>query len=137
VAVINGTITPKMLNGGKPLVGHCDDGTRWAVAKITIPTGTTYSQTDRIRLTGFYDNDFESFYGVKIIRQVIAQLFGFPSLSTSLVKFRWNASTQRGELRGVGNGGSVAPAGPIDEVEVANGFAIAAGPVTADAHFFF
>lgn len=137
MAVINATVTAKFLQGGKPLRGHCEDGTRWAMGKITIPTGVSYARADQVRLVGFYSDDFLAVFGSRTIRQVIAQLIGFPSLSTGLVKFEWNATTQRGALRDVGNGGTPAPAGPIDEVELADAFAIAAGPCTAEALFFF
>lgn len=137
MAVINATLTAKFLQGGKPLRGNCETGLRWAMGKITIPTGTTYARADQVRLVGPYNDDFLAVFGERTIKQVIAQLMGFPSLSTGLVKFEWNATTQRGALRDVGNGGTPAPAGPLDEVELADGFAIGSGPNTAEALFFF
>lgn len=137
MTVINATLTPILGRAKTQLRGHLDDGTRYVRAKITIPTGTTYAQADKVRLIGPYAQDFYEVYGYRFIKQVLCGMIGFPSLSTGLVKLRWDAINQKASLRMVGNGGTPAPAGPIDEAELTDAFNIAAGPCTAEATLFF
>lgn len=137
MAVINATVVPILGRGGVMVSDRLDDGTRWARLKITIPTGTNYAQADKVRFFGGYGSDFYEVTGYRIIRQILCGLIGFPSLSTSLVKLRWDFASQKASLRIVGNGGTPAPAGPQDEAELTDAFAIAAGPCTAEATFFY
>lgn len=119
MAVVNGTVTPKLGPDNKPLVYYLDGGFRMAPCTINIPAGSVWAVADQIRLIGAYASDFSSQYGFKFIKQIIFNgnfvAKTLTGVTTGQVKGEWFAMPVDGQTAGqrlivyVGGAGATGP----------------------------
>lgn len=133
MADINIKITPRLGPNGKPLV-YVEDGIRRAPVKLTIPSGSTYSTTDRCRLVHQGTGNFQELYGSSRIKQVIMSGgFSTSGLNHGELHAEFLEPTQKLVLGKAGNSGSAA----LDAGEIANATALGSVLITAEASIYF
>jgi len=133
MADINIKITPRLGPNGQPLV-YFEDGMRRAPVKLTIPSGSTYSTTDRCRLVHQGTGNFQELYGSSRIKQVVMSGgFSTSGLNHGEMHAEWLEPTQKLVLGKAGNSGSAA----LDAGEIANATALGAVLITAEASIYF
>lgn len=133
MAVINATISPVQGRNGSPFWDYMGDGSKYTVCKITIPTGKTYSQVNRVKLVHDAGSDFSANYGSRTILKVFCEQFACADVSYGCFELGYVATSQTAVLRLAGNGGSGTPSGPQDSAEMTNGQALGNGVMTATA----
>lgn len=132
MAVIAGQITPKLGPDSRPIeVKVPGRHTMWW-CKLTLPAGTTYSTTDRIRFDHEGAGSCQKVLGSRIIKQILfSNGFSAAGFTTGEAKGEWIASAQQLSLRRTGTG---APGtGPLDDAEIANATGLGAGTITCEA----
>lgn len=133
MADINIKITPRLGPNGQPLV-YFEDGMRRAPVKLTIPSGSTYSTTDRCRLVHQGTGNFQELYGSSRIKQVIMSGgFSTSGLNHGELHAEFLEPTQKLVLGKAGNSGSAA----LDAGEIANATALGSVLITAEASIYF
>ncbi len=133
MADINIKITPRLGPNGQPLV-YVEDGIRRAPVKLTIPSGSTYSTTDRCRLVHQGTGNFQELYGSSRIKQVIMSGgFSTSGLNHGELHAEFLEPTQKLVLGKAGNSGSAA----LDAGEIANATALGSVLITAEASIYF
>ena len=137
MAIINVTVTPKQGPNGKSMVFDTDGGLKYTVCKLTIPSGQTYSQVNRIALVHDAGSDFRSHYGARIIKAVLCEAFACNNVSFGALQLGFLPATQVAGLLVQGNGGGVSPTGPQDGAELANATALGTGTMTATAEIYW
>lgn len=133
MADINIKITPRLGPNGQPLV-YFEDGMRRAPVKLTIPSGSTYSTTDRCRLVHQGTGNFQELYGSSRIKQVVMSGgFSTSGLNHGELHAEFLEPTQKLVLGKAGNSGSAA----LDAGEIANATALGSVLITAEASIYF
>lgn len=132
MAVIAGQISPKLGPDSRPIKVNIPGGHTMWWCKITLPAGTTYSTTDRIRFDHGGAGSCQTMLGALIIKQILfSNGFSAAGLTTGEAKGEWVASSQQLTLRRTG---TAAPGtGPLDDAEVANGSTLGAGTISCEA----
>lgn len=135
MAVINITTSAVLDANGRPFTAQFDCGTKVAKVKLTIPTSSTYSTTDRCALIHSGTNaDFGRLYGTRFIRQVLFDsMFGWAGGGAGVLKGIWIASLQKLLLYTNGNTGVAI----LNEQELTNATALGVTVITAEARVFY
>lgn len=137
MANVNITVTPLNTSETFALSVRTDDDDRIAPVKLSIGASQTYSTTDRCVLVHTAGSDFYEHFGVRIIKNIIAEPIACNNVSYGILKPVWDFALQKLKLFRQGDGGSVAPTGPLDEAEVANATALGTGTMSCRAWIFF
>jgi hypothetical protein len=137
MANVNITVTPINTSENFALVVTSDSAERMAPVKLSIGTGQTYSTTDRCVLVHTAGSDFYEQFGYRIIKNILCEPIACNNVSYGILKPVWDFASQKLKLFRQGDGGSVAPTGPLDEAEVANATALGSGTMSCRAWIFY